>query len=201
LKEQPENATLRQRMKQLQLGINYGMGVPSLARGLDRHPLIGSEIIERHKRRYPTFWAWRANMVQAAMLERRIESVLGWPLRLTTSPNQRSLFNFPMQAGGADMLRLAAWRLCEEAGIVPIMLVHDGILLEETDAEKIELAKEIMRAAGRDVCDGFEIGVDADPPLVGGARYVDKRPVAKKMWRTIMDALQAVGAMPRRATA
>ena len=55
-------------------------------------------------------------------------------------------------------------RLCE-AGIVPIMLVHDGILLEETDAEKIEHAKEIMRAAGRDVCDGFEIGVDVDQML------------------------------------
>src|SRR5262249_14695783 len=36
----------RQRMKSLQLGINYGMGVPSLARGLNRHPLIASGIIE-----------------------------------------------------------------------------------------------------------------------------------------------------------
>jgi hypothetical protein len=27
-------------MKSLQLGINYGMGVPSLARGLNRRPLI-----------------------------------------------------------------------------------------------------------------------------------------------------------------
>ena len=37
-------------MKALQLGINYGMGVRSLARGLDRHPLIGSEVIIRHQR-------------------------------------------------------------------------------------------------------------------------------------------------------
>ena len=37
-------------MKALQLGINYGMGVRSLARGLDRHPLIGSEVILRHQR-------------------------------------------------------------------------------------------------------------------------------------------------------
>ena len=29
--------SMRQRMKSLQLGINYGMGVPSLAKGLDRH--------------------------------------------------------------------------------------------------------------------------------------------------------------------
>ena len=46
------NKSMRQRMKSLQLGINYGMGVPSLARGLDRHPLIASTIIETHKRTY-----------------------------------------------------------------------------------------------------------------------------------------------------
>jgi DNA polymerase-1 len=181
-------------------GVNYGMGVPALARGLDRHPLIASTIIEHHKRTYPRFWQWRAGQVQAAMLTRRIESTFGWPLRLTTSPNQRTLYNFPMQANGAEMLRLAAWRLCE-AGIVPVMLIHDGILLEVTDREQIELAQDIMRRAGRDVCDGFEIGVDVDQMLAGGTRYSDKRPMAKKMWGTIMGALQNIGAMPRRASA
>jgi DNA polymerase I-like protein with 3'-5' exonuclease and polymerase domains len=200
VKWKQQNPTLRNRMKALQLGINYGMGVPSLARGLNRHPLIASSIIERHKRTYPRYWQWRFDTVQMAMLERHIESVFGWPLYLTTSPNQRTLYNFPMQSGGAEMLRLAAWRLCE-AGIVPIMLIHDGILLEETGPEKIEHAKEIMRAAGRDTCGGFEIGVDVDQMLVGGARYRDKRPMAQKMWVTIMDALEAIGAMPKRATA
>ena len=98
------------------------------------------------------------------------------------------------------MLRLAAWRLCE-AGIIPCMLVHDGILFEEADPERIEHAKEIMRIAGREVCDGFEIGVDVDQMLIGGARYRDKRPMAQKMWATIMDVLRAVGAVPKRAVA
>src|SRR5262249_35111122 len=134
-----------------------------------------------------------------AMLARRIESKFGWPLRITTSPNQRSLYNFPMQSGGAEMLRLAAWRLCE-AGVVPCMLVHDGILLEETDREKIEHAKEIMRIAGREVCDGFEIGVDVDQMLIGGARYRDKRPMAQRMWSSIEDVLEAIGAIKRKAS-
>jgi hypothetical protein len=195
-----DNRAIRDRMKPLQLGVNYGMGVPSLARGLDRHPLIASEIIERHKRRYPRFWQWRTDTVQTAMLERRIESVFGWPLHLTHSPNQRTLFNFPMQSGGAEMLRLATVRLCD-AGIVPIMLIHDGILFEEIDREKIAHAIEIMGGAGRDVCDGFEIGVDMDQPLEGGARYQDKRPMAQKMWATIMTALRAIGALPKKAAA
>lgn len=176
-KERPD---VRQRMKPLQLAINYGMGVPSLARGLNRHPLIASEIIERHKRRYPRFWQWRADTVTTAMLERRIESTHGWPLYLTTSPNKRTLYNFPAQSGGAEMLRHATWKLCE-AGIVPTMLVHDGILFEERDRETIEHAKEIMLAAGREICGGFEIGVDVDQWLIGGARYRDKREVAQKM--------------------
>jgi hypothetical protein len=96
------------------------------------------------------------------------------------------------------MLREAATRLCD-AGVVPIMLIHDGILFEETDPEKLDHAREIMLQAGRDVCGGFEIGVDRDQRLVGGERYYDKRPMAKKMWNTIMAALEAVGALRKRA--
>jgi DNA polymerase-1 len=189
------NPTMRARMKALQLGINYGMGVPSLAKGLDRHPMVASAIIEKHRRAYPRFWQWRADMVQNAMLARRIESVFGWPLHLSTSPNKRTLYNFPMQSNGAEMLRLAAWRLCE-AGIVPCMLIHDGVLIEAHNREQVAHAIEIMRAAGRDICDGLEVGVDVDQMLEHGKRYQDKRPVAKQMWGTIMAALQEVGAMP-----
>jgi hypothetical protein len=192
------NRAKRDRMKPLQLGINYGMGVPSLARGLNRHPLIAAEIISRHKRRYPAFWRGREEAVQNALLERQIENSFGWALQISVSPNVRTLYNFPMQSDGAEMIREAAVRLCE-VGMVPIMLIHDGILFEETDPCRIEEAREIMCAVGRLVCNGLEMGVDADPPLGGGARYRDKRPVAQKMWATIMDALVEIGALGKAA--
>ena len=111
-KATPEGKSQRQRMKALQLGIGYGMGVASLSRGLDRHPMIGSEVIIRHQHRYPTFWSWRAEMVQRAMLIREIVSEFdGWSLRISHSPNKRTIYNFPMQSGGSSMLRLAANRL------------------------------------------------------------------------------------------
>jgi DNA polymerase-1 len=191
------NQEMRQRMKSLQLAINYGMSVPSLARGLNRHPLIASAIIEKHREIFPTYWAWREEQVREAMLAREIQTTFGWTLRLSTSPNKRTLYNFPMQGDGAEMLRIAAQCLCE-ADIVPSMLVHDGILLEVDNEEQVAQAIEVMRWAGREVCNGFEIGVDIDQKLVGGARYRDKRPVAQKMWQTIMDALEAVGALPKR---
>ena len=189
---------MRNRMKILQLAVSYGQSVPSLARGINRHPLIASGIIEQHKRTYSRFWSWRAEVIQRAMLERRIETSHGWPLHISTSPNQRTLGNFKMQGGGAEMLRWATVQLCD-AGIIPCMLIHDGILFEESDPEKLAHAREIMLKAGRDVCDGFEIGVDEDQMLIGGARYRDKRPMAQKMWDTIMSTLEVVGALPRSA--
>ena len=198
-KATPEGKSQRQRMKALQLGVNYGMGVMSLSRGLGRHPMIGSEVIIRHKQRYPTYWDWRQGMVERAMLERVIVSEFdGWPLHISTSPNKRTLYNFPMQSGGAEMLRLAANRLCD-ADLVPIMLVHDGILFELDNEEQVEHAKEIMRAAGAEVCGGLEIGVDEDQKLIGGARYRDKRPVAERMWQTVMEVLEQIGALPKAA--
>jgi DNA polymerase I len=184
---------MRQRMKALQLGINYKMGVPSLAKGLNRHPLIASTIIEMHKRRYPRYWQWNEECADTAMQERKIVSVFGWPLHMTNSPNRRTLYNFPMQSGGADMLRLAAVRLCE-AGLVPSMLVHDAILFEADNEEQIAAAVEIMKQAGRDTCGGLEIGVDVERMKDG--RFRDKRDMAVKMWGTVTKALQAVGALP-----
>jgi hypothetical protein len=47
----------------------------------------------------------------------------------------------------------------------------------------------------------MEIGVDVDQLLEGGARYCDKRDMAKDMWNTIMEVLEAIGAVPRRQAA
>ena len=133
------------------------------------------------------------------MLERVIVSEFdGWPLHISNSPNKRTLYNFPMQSGGAEMLRLAANRLCD-ADLVPSMLVHDGILFELDTEEQVQHAIEIMRVAGAEVCGGLEIGVDVDQKLIGGARYRDKRPVAERMWQTVMEVLEQIGALPKAA--
>ena len=120
--------------------------------------MIASTIIDSIGETYSRFWQWRADKVQTRDARAPDETVFGWPLHISSSPNKRTLYNFPMQGNGAEMLRLAAWRLCE-AGIVPNMLVHDGLLLEVQSEEQIEHAKEIMRVAGREVCNGLEIGV------------------------------------------
>jgi hypothetical protein len=69
------------------------------------------------------------------------------------------------------------------------------------ETTSIEHAIEIMRKAGQDVCNGLEIGVDVDQRLERGARYQDKRPLARQMWATIMGVLETVRAIPRKASA
>ena len=56
-----------------------------------------------------------------------------------------------------------------------------------------------MRAAGTEVCGGLEIGVDVDQKLIGGARYRDKRPVAKRMWADRDGRAEQIGALPKAA--
>jgi hypothetical protein len=79
---------------------------------------------------------------------------------------------------------------------VPNMLIHDGILIEAITEEQIAQTKEIMLAAGREVCGGLQIDVDEDQRLDHGKRYRDKRKAAQYMWRTMMEALEEVGAIP-----
>jgi hypothetical protein len=143
----------------------------------------------------------------SAWAEMTCFKVLGWEFpkhifdrqivqdKLAANRHERSLAVSAEAPSLLAMLRLATVRLCE-AGIVPIMLIHDGILFEEAEAGKIEQAIEIMRGAGRDVGDGFEVGVDLDKRIGGGDRYRDDRPMAKKMWATVMDTIAAIGAAP-----
>ena len=89
------NAAQREQMKRLQLGINYGMGVSSLARGLNRHPVVAADILERIKRTFPKFWAWREDTVMRAMLDRKILSCFSWPLKISTQPKPAHALQFP----------------------------------------------------------------------------------------------------------
>ena len=164
-----ENAATRQRMKVLQLGISYGMGVPSLARGLDRHPLIASVIIERHKRKYTRFWQWRETRCRSRCwtVASRASS---WPLRLSASPNRRRSITSQCKAAarkccGSPRCVCARPPSCRSCSCMTASF-------SKADKEQIEHAKEIMLQAGRDVCDGLEIGCGR--PNAGGRRPLSR---------------------------
>jgi hypothetical protein len=103
--------------------------------------------------------------------------------------NERSLRNFPMQANGAEMLRLACC-LATERGIEVCAPVHDAVLicapLDRLDAD-VERMQKAMREASRIVLDGFELGTDAKIVRYP-ARYMDERGIA--MWGRVMKLIE-----------
>jgi hypothetical protein len=100
----------------------------------------------------------------------------GWQIHVCDEINDRSLRIFPMQANGAEMLRIACV-LLTEAGIRVCAPVHDALLteapLEELD-DAIATTRSLMREASSIVLDGFELGTDVKVVRYPD-RYMDKR--------------------------
>ena len=67
-----------------------------------------------------------------------------------------------------------------------------SILLEVDHEEEVERAREIMCWAGRQICDGLEVGANVDKLLRPGERFLDKRPMATALWGTVR-TLDAIG--------
>jgi hypothetical protein len=122
------------------------------------------------------------------MLTGRLRTVFGWTVRVGADANPRSLRNFPMQANGAEMLRLACC-LATERGIVVCAPVHDALLVEGP-ADGIEGVvagtQWAMREASELVLPGFPLRTDAKVVRHPG-RYVDER--GRRMWETVLALL------------
>ena len=104
------------------------MGPEALADRIGKSPILGRELIRLHQETYSKFWRWSDAAVDHAILHGNIGTVFGWRLHTAPGANSRSLRNFPMQANGAEMLRLACC-LGTERGIELCAPVHDAVLI------------------------------------------------------------------------
>ena len=128
---------------------------------------------------------------EMALVFGHLHTVFGWRLHIGNRVNTRSLANFPCQANGAEMLRLACCMIVE-AGIKLIAPIHDAILIE-ADATSINQvvaqAQQLMLEAGKVVLDGFELRSDAEV-IAYPDRYSDPR--GQAFWERITSALDEV---------
>jgi DNA polymerase-1 len=178
----------REQFKACVLAVQYGMGAESLAARIDQPVARARELLRLHRDTYRTFWQWSDASLDYAMLCGKLWTVFGWTIHVGQEPNPRSLRNFPMQANGAEMLRLAIIKVVE-AGIRVCAPVHDAILVEagldELDST-IETAQRLMAETSAIILDGFELRTDVDVVLYP-ERYMDPR--GQKMWDTVMGLL------------
>jgi DNA polymerase-1 len=166
----------RELFKQCVLGVAYGMEAPSLALRIGQTPIVARDLLRAHRETYRTFWRWSDAAVDCAMLHGSLSTVFGWHIHVSETANPRSLRNFPMQANGAEMLRLACC-LATERGLEVSAPVHDAVLicaqLDRLDAD-ISAMCACMAESSRVVLDGFELRTDAHVVRYPD-RYMDPR--------------------------
>ena len=154
----------REQFKVCALAVQYGMGPQSLARSLGQPEAMARELLRLHRETYPTFWRWSDSAVNHAMLRGWLQTVFGWRVQVGPRANPRSLANFPMQANGAEMLRLACC-LATERGVAVCAPVHDALLVEgpagRDSRRGSSTPKRAMTEASRVVLSGFELRSDA----------------------------------------
>lgn len=190
----PPNATKqshpkeRGQFKVCALAVQYGMAAQSLAKSLGEPEAVGRELLRLHQQTYPDYWRWSQAAVDHATLFGWIQTVFGWRLHVGVGANPRSLANFPCQANGAEMLRLACCLLTER-GITVCAPVHDAVLIESSSRmieTTVQETQEAMREASELLLDGFSLRTDAEI-IHYPDRYLDER--GEKLWNTVQDVL------------
>jgi hypothetical protein len=196
---------LRESCKVVCLGVLYGMEVYTLAARLAVPVSEAQAMLEWHHAFYPQFWAWSDGQIAAARLRGFMRAEFGWTLQVSAAAKSRTVSNFPMQANGAEAMRLAAIR-ATECGLSVAAPVHDAFVLVpplERLAEEVAAMGAIMEWAGKAVTGGLTIRVDT-PDLhrptpsklvLPPDRYMDPR--GAEMWGRVTALLAQVEACPR----
>lgn len=186
---------IRDQYKACALGVQYGMGAATLARMLRLSRGDAEALLRTHRTSYSKFWQWSDGIEDAGLLMGQLQSVFGWCVAVGSDSNPRFLRNFPAQANGAEMLRLACCSITE-AGIEICAPLHDALLIEAPlDAleDSVVLAQKLMAEASSIVLDGFALRTDVTivrPP----DRLGDRR------GRAIWSAIQEIARGEARAT-
>jgi hypothetical protein len=188
----PDTATkdshgnVRDLCKTVVLGVQFGMRARTLAGRIGEIPFRGKQLLRAHKEAYPRYWQWVQDVINFAELYGYLDTVFGWRLHVRGDTRPTTVQNFPMQANGAEMLRLAC-AMAHEDGLALAAPIHDAILLEaplENLERDVTRLREIMTEAGRIVLDGFPVRTDAE--VVRWPRhYEDRRGI--QMWRLVAE--------------
>ena len=176
----------REQFKACVLAVQYGMGPEALAARIGQPAIVGRNLIRLHQETYRTFWRWSDAVVDHATLSGSTSTVFGWKAAFSpNNANPRFFRNFPMQANGAEMLRLACC-LATERSIEVCAPVHDAVLitapLHQLERDVADMQKA-MQEASAIVLDGFELGTDVKLVCYPD-RYQDSR--GKVMWERVM---------------
>ena len=179
---------MRERCKQTNLGVLYGMRARGLAYRLGMTVADAEELLRMHKGAYRRYWAWSDAMVPTALMRREIHTAFGWRMITSRHTKNGTLMNWPMQSHASDMMRGAAVA-ATESGLAIAAPIHDAFLLLaplgalDADADAM---RGIMEVASEVVTDGVRVRVDTLT-----IRYPDRYPGNGEMWDIAMKELES----------
>jgi hypothetical protein len=164
------------------------MEAASLASRIGGPLALARDLLRKHRETFHQGWRWSNAAVDTAMLTNSLHTVLGWTIHVGENPNPRSLRNFPMQANGGEIMRVAAC-LAAERGVPVGGVVHDAFAvcsrLDRLEAD-IATMRAAMVEASRAVLGDFELDVEVSVTRWPD-RYTDKR--GQVMWGKVMTLL------------
>jgi DNA polymerase-1 len=210
----PQSATktshsqIRDVYKLCSLGILYGMQAKGLATYSGQSEEMAERILESHRRIYAKFWQWSDSIEEQALLKGKISTRYGWQFSAPWQPSKpnskkrsgtpvRTIRNFPVQAGAAEMFRLSCC-LMVERGVTVCAPVHDAVLIEAPLGgieEAVSIARSAMAEASLAVLSGkLELRTDCK---IFTDRYVDER--GAEMWNTVTRLSRDINQRPKMA--
>lgn len=166
------------------LAVQYGMREESLAKKLGISISAARRLITQHQASYPAYWCWRQAVIDTVICGGSVSTSFGWQRKGRSKDSGTSIANFPVQATGAEILRVAIIAL-EEAGHRVVAPVHDAVLVElDEDGWEEELAevRQLMSRAAAAVAPSIEIPTDVEL-VMPGQNYMDKR--GAKFWELV----------------
>jgi hypothetical protein len=180
------NVKLRNICKAIVLGMMYGMTDRGVAKRLGIPLIEARRLLDVFRRSFPTLWSWLTSARDQAALAGEVSTVFGWTMRIGSNAKSRSILNFPMQANGAEMMRLACC-LATERGIEICCPVHDALVvtapLDRID-DDVARTRAVMAEASRIVLGGFELETEIDDGAFVRSpdRYTSKDEDVRVMW-------------------
>jgi DNA polymerase I len=185
------HGAVRDLFKTCCLAVMYGMSAKGLALRIDKSEIEAQRLLKHHQTVYPKFWEWSERVVDHMQLIGRYATGSGWSVRRNyralSEHNKRSVRNFPVQATGADILRLSCC-LGIERGIQICAPIHDAVLIEAPLSEiddAVSTMRHAMAEASRAVLGGFEIRTEAK---IFTDRFLEER--GAFTWRLVRGLLR-----------
>ncbi len=177
---------IRAAYKTVNLAVLYSQPERGISERLGISVDNAQSILNQHRALFHVFHAWSDRVVSASFDRGYAATPCGWRAKVEPESKWRTWSNFPIQGGGADIMRVMTIAL-DRQHVETLAIVHDGWLLtcRRGEQEHLRSAVEQARAfACEKVLGGYQLKIDWTEY---GERFEDEE--GRSAWEFIQSVL------------